>query len=214
MAIARSHFARKICLPLGILAVVAIAFFAYDAATAPLPEGFPPPTPEGKIEVKHYPAYRSATVRYSGELSMAANRAFDPLYRHISSNNISMTAPVETRYPVSTLEANQTSTPDERGEALVSFLYRSTDIYPDEISQNIQVEDIPPMTVISLGLNGSYDYSSYQQNIQRLREWLAQHPEWTVVGSPRRFFYDAPYIPEPAKRSEIQIPIRRVEREG
>ena len=41
--------------------------------------------------------------------------------------------------------------------------------------------------------------------------WLAQHPEWTVVGSPRRFFYDAPYIPEPAKRSEIQIPIRRVD---
>ncbi|MEQ8961115.1 MAG: heme-binding protein [Coleofasciculus sp. C2-GNP5-27] len=202
---------KHLLLPLGILAVVAIAFFAYDAATAPLPEGFPPPTSEGKIEVKHYPAYRSATVRYSGELSMAANRAFDPLYRHISSNNISMTAPVETRYPVSTLEANQMGTPDEQGEALVSFLYRSTDIYPDEISQNIQVEDIPPMTVVSLGLKGSYDYSSYQQNIQRLREWLAQHPEWTVVGAPRRFFYDAPYVPEPAKRSEIQIPIRRVE---
>ncbi|EDX70729.1 hypothetical protein MC7420_8157 [Coleofasciculus chthonoplastes PCC 7420] len=146
---------KHLLLPLGILAVVAIAFFAYDAATAPLPEGFPPPTPDGKIEVKQYPAYRSATVRYSGELSMAANRAFDPLYRHISSNNISMTAPVETRYPVSTLEANQMGTPDEQGEALVSFLYRSTDIYPDEISQNIQVEDIPPMTVLSLGLKGS-----------------------------------------------------------
>jgi effector-binding domain-containing protein len=205
---------KNLLLPLGILAVVAIAFFAYDAATAPLPEGFPPPTPEGKIEVKHYPAYRSATVRYSGELSMAANRAFDPLYRHISSNNISMTAPVETRYPVSTLEANPMGTPDEQGEALVSFLYRNTDIYPDEISQNIEVEDIPSMTVVSLGLKGSYDYSSYQKNIERLREWLAQHPEWTVVGSPRRFFYDAPYVPEPAKRSEIQIPIRRVERES
>lgn len=202
---------KNLLLPLGILAVVAIAFFAYDAATAPLPEGFPPPTPDGKIEVKQYPAYRSATVRYSGELSMAANRAFDPLYRHISSNNISMTAPVETRYPVSTLEANEMSTPDEQGEALVSFLYRSTDIYPDEISQNIQVEDIPPMTVLSLGLKGSYDYSSYQKSIERLREWLAQHPEWTVVGSPRRFFYDGPYVPEPAKRSEIQIPIRWVE---
>jgi hypothetical protein len=176
-----------------------------------LPEGFPPPTSEGQIEVKQYPAYRSATVRYSGELSMAANRAFDPLYRHISSNNISMTAPVETRYPVSTLEASEIGARDERGEALVSFLYRSTDIYPQQIAQNIQVEDIAPMTVVSLGLKGSYDYSSYQKNIERLREWLAQHPEWTVVGSPRRFFYDAPYVPEPAKRSEIQIPIRRVD---
>jgi hypothetical protein len=98
---------ENLLLPVGILAVVAIAFFAYSATAAPLPEGFPPPTPEGQIEVKQYPAYRSATVRYSGELSMAANRAFDPLYRHISSNNISMTAPVETRYPVNTLEAGE-----------------------------------------------------------------------------------------------------------
>ena len=202
---------ENLLLPIGVLAVVAIAFFAYSATAAPLPEGFPPPTPEGNIEVKQYPTYRAATVRYSGELSMAANRAFDPLYRHISSNNISMTAPVETRYPVSTLEASEMGAPDELGEALVSFLYRSTDIYPSEIAQNIQVEDIAPMTVVSLGLKGSYDFSSYKKNIERLREWLAQHPEYTVVGSPRRFFYDAPYVPEPAKRSEIQIPIRRVD---
>ncbi len=202
---------ENILLPVGILAVVAIAFFAYSAAAAPLPEGFPPPTQQGKIEVKQYPAYRAATVRYSGELSQAANRAFNPLYRHISSNNISMTAPVEARYPVSTLEAGEIGTPDERGEALVSFLYRSTDVYPQEIAQDIQVEDIAPMTVLSLGLKGSYDYSSYQKNIERLREWLAQHPEWTVVGSPRRFFYDAPYVPEPLKQSEIQVPIRRVD---
>jgi hypothetical protein len=202
---------ENLLLPVGIWQLLRSHFSPTVLPAAPLPEGFPPPTPEGQIEVKQYPAYRSATVRYSGELSMAANRAFDPLYRHISSNNISMTAPVETRYPVSTLEASEMGAPDERGEALVSFLYRSTDIYPSEIAQNIQVEDIAPMTVVSLGLKGSYDYSSYQKNIERLREWLAQHPEWTVVGSPRRFFYDAPYVPEPAKRSEIQIPIRRVD---
>jgi len=47
---------ENLLLPLGILAVVAIAFFAYSATAAPLPEGFPPPTPEGQIEVKQYPA--------------------------------------------------------------------------------------------------------------------------------------------------------------
>jgi len=50
------------------------------------------------------------------------------LYRHISSNNIGMTAPVETRYPVSTLEAGEMGAPNERGDK-VSFLYRNTDIY-------------------------------------------------------------------------------------
>ena len=56
---------ENLLLPLGILAVVAIAFFAYSATAAPLPEGFPPPTLEGQIEVKQYPAYLSATFRYS-----------------------------------------------------------------------------------------------------------------------------------------------------
>lgn len=69
---------QNLLLPLGILAIAAIAFFAYSAAAAPLPQGFPPPTSESKIEIKHYPAYRCATVRYSGELSMAANTAFNP----------------------------------------------------------------------------------------------------------------------------------------
>ena len=199
---------QNLLLPLGILAIAAIAFFAYSAAAAPLPQGFPLPTQEGKIEIKQYPAYRCATVSYSGELSMAANSAFSPLYRHISSNNISMTAPVETRYPTSTLDAGEMGAPNERGEAKVSFLYRSTDVYPEQIAQNIQVEEIAPMTVVSLGLKGSYDYESYQQSIERLQDWLSQHSEYTVVGSPRRFFYDAPYIPEPLKRSEIQVPIR------
>ncbi|MGQ4648701.1 heme-binding protein [Lyngbya aestuarii] len=197
--------------PLGILAIAAIAIVTYNAMAAPLPEGFPPPTPEGEIEVKQYPTYRAATVRYTGELSQAASRAFDPLFQHISSNNISMTAPVETRYPDSTLDAAALGSLREHGEASVSFLYRSTDVYPKEIAQDIEVEEISPMTVVSLGLKGSYEYSSYQENIKRLRDWLTQHPGYTVVGSPRRFFYDSPYIPEPLKRSEIQIPIRQID---
>ena len=64
------------------------------------------------------------------------------------------------------------------------------------------------LDAFALGLKGSYDYKSYQQSIEQLQDWLAQHSEYTVVGPPRRFFYDAPYIPEPLKRSEIQVPIR------
>ncbi|MEA5498531.1 hypothetical protein VB834_28830 [Limnoraphis robusta Tam1] len=90
---------EKLLLPLGIVAIAAIALYAYNSAVAaPLPKGFPAPTEEGKIEVKVYPAYRSATVQYTGDLSEATFRAFDPLFRHISDNEISMTSPVETRY--------------------------------------------------------------------------------------------------------------------
>lgn len=198
---------NNLFLAVAILGLVAVGLgVAYSSAAAPLPDGFPAPTPDGKIEVKQYPAYRAATFGYQGELSQAANRSFSPLFNHISSNDISMTAPVETRYLTSTTgELNQ------QGTARVSFLYRNTDTYPDEIAANIEIEDIAPMTVVSLGLQGSYTYQSYLDSLQKLQEWLDRHPEYRALGSPRRFFYDGPYIPDNFKRSEIQIPIELTE---
>lgn len=201
---------QTLLLPLGLLAIAAIGFGVYSAASAPLPEGFPPPTPAGLIEVKHYPAYRSGTVTYQGQLANAAESAFNPLFRHISSNNISMTAPVEARYPLSTLWVGKEGQPDEQGEAEVSFLYRSPDVNPKQIAQGIRVEDIAPMSVVSIGVQGNYSYVSYQQHVEQLRHWLAQHPDYKVVGPPRRFFYDSPFILDALKRSEIQVPIQKV----
>ena len=189
-------------LPLGIIAIAWLAFGIYQANSAPLPAGFPTPTGPDKIEIKQYPAYRAATYNYSGNLSEAGNQAFSSLFQHISNNNISMTAPVETRYPLSTLESNE-----KTGEATVSFLYRNTDIYPQEIADNITVEDIPAMTVVSLGLQGGYSYESYQQGVEKLKNWLLKNPSYQMVGQPRRLFYDGPYKPDATKRSEIQIPV-------
>lgn len=57
-----------------------------------------------------------------------------------------MTAPVETRYPTSTMTEDE-----DTGLAKVSFLYRSQDTLTKMIADNIVIEDIPPMTVVSLG---------------------------------------------------------------
>ncbi len=187
--------------------IIFIAFRVYSANSAPLPEGFPSPTAAGSIEVKTYPPYREATYLVQGNLARASQEAFYPLYQHISSNKISMTAPVEARYPNSTLEGLDGA--NEKGEARVSFLYRNTKVYPKEIVENIKIEDIPAMTVVSLGCRGDYSYQSYQDGIAQLKEWLKKNPEYHVVGLPRRFFYDGPYIPDPLKRSEIQIPISK-----
>ncbi|MBW4460642.1 MAG: heme-binding protein [Nodosilinea sp. WJT8-NPBG4] len=188
-----------------VIGVGALLFWAYSAASAPLPAGFPPPTADGEIEIKQYPDYRAATVQVTGNLANAPSQGFSPLFRHISSNDISMTAPVETRYPTATLEAGAVV----EGDASVSFLYRSLDIVPQEISQNVQVEDIPPMTVVSVGVRGGYGYEVYTSGIQQLKAWLAAHPEYAVAGPPRRFFYDGPYVPDVLKRSDIQIPVRQ-----
>ncbi len=187
------------------LGVGALLFGAYGTASAPLPDGFPAPTADGTIEIKQYPEYRAATVQIAGDLGSASSRAFSPLFRHISSNDISMTAPVEARYPSATLQEGAPT----QGDAAVSFLYRSPDIVPKAVEGNVQIEDLPPMTALSLGVRGGYDYESYVRGVRQLQGWLAQHPEYGVVGPPRRFFYDGPYVPDFLKRSDIQIPVER-----
>jgi SOUL heme-binding protein len=199
---------QTILIIVGLLAIPIVGFMAYSAASAPLPDGFPPPTSAGKIEIKQYPAYRSGTYTYRGKLSQAANESFDPLFKHISSNGISMTAPVEARYPSITLEELPTSSPDKVGQAEVSFLYRNQDIQPKQIAEGIKVENHPSITVVSIGVSGPYTYAGYQENLARLRDWLAKHPSYVANGLPRRFFYDSPFTPDAFKRSEVQIPIQ------
>jgi SOUL heme-binding protein len=181
-----------------------LTFFAIkETMSAPLPVGFPNPTAHNQIEVKQYPAYRSGTYTYEGNLSNATSYAFNPLFRHISSNNISMTAPVEARYPMDSIDR-----PIQTGKAKVSFLYNNSEVQPQQVERDIQVEDHPPMLVVSLGVQGAYGYGSYQENVTRLNQWLSQHSEYEIAGEPREFLYDSPYTPSPLKRREVQIPIR------
>ncbi len=191
----------------GAIAIPLTFFAVKKAMSAPLPVGFPAPTAADIIEVKQYPAYRSGTYSYEGNLSDATSYAFNPLFRHISSNNIAMTTPVEARYPSATLE-QPSDRPLRSGKAKVSFLYNNNGISPQQIAQDIEVEDHPPMLVVSLGVQGAYGYNSLQSHIAKLKAWLANHPEYEIVGEPREFLYDSPYTPAPLKRREVQIPIR------
>lgn len=165
---------------------------------ATFPEGFPPPTPVGVIEVKQYPAYRGITYLHQGDLTQATRQAFNPLFQHISSNNIAMTTPVEARYLQEFEGQNQ---------AEVSFLYSRPEITPQQIQSDVNVTDTPTMKVLSIGIQGAYTWESYQVHLQRLKNWLKQHPEYEIVGSPRRLFYNSPMTPENVKYSEVQIPI-------
>jgi hypothetical protein len=172
---------------------------------AELPKGFPAPTPPEVIEIKQYPPYRSATVRLEGMLAGATSAAFNPLFAHISSNGIAMTSPVEARYP--TLELAE---PQMVGQAEVSFLYGSQEIAPGQTAQGVFVEDHPAMMVLSLGLTGEYSWERFQEGVQQLRTWLAEHPDYQLCGSARRFLYDSPFTEANRKRSEVQIPVQLV----
>ncbi|MGF1494659.1 MAG: heme-binding protein [Microcoleaceae cyanobacterium] len=164
-----------------------------------LPVGFPQPTTIGVIEIKSYPDYRGVTYTHGGDLARATGVAFNSLFQHIQSNNISMTTPVEARY--FNEETNQSA------YAEVSFLYARPEINPDQVQPNVAVTDTPSMTVVSIGIQGAYTWDSYKVHLEKLEDWLATHPEYQVVGPPRRLFYHSPMTPEAMKYSEVQIPV-------
>ncbi len=166
---------------------------------AGLPIGFPPPTEHGIIELKFYPEYRAVTYPHTGQPQYATQAAFDPLYRHISSNQIAMTTPVEARYF------------EESTIVEVSFLYPNSNINPQTINPNVKVTDYPSMKVISAGIQGAYSWENYQIHLQKLQNWLTEHPEYEIAGPARRLLYNSPMTPESIKSSEVQIPVRLVE---
>jgi SOUL heme-binding protein len=196
----------KLLIILGIIGIISVPFaflMVTKAMSAPLPSGFPSPTVHDQIEVKRYPAYRSGTYKFEGNLNEATNLSFNPLFRHISSNNISMTAPVEARYPISSIDQ-----PIKTGTAKISFLYNNSEVNPQQVAQDIEVEDHAAMLVVSLGVQGKYGYQNFQAHIAKLKLWLTTHPEYEIAGEPREFLYDSPFTPDPLKRREVQIPIR------
>ncbi|MEL7037877.1 MAG: heme-binding protein [Cyanobacteria bacterium J06592_8] len=161
-----------------------------------LPEGFPEPTQAGVVEIKSYPAYRGVTYSHAGDITQATKEAFNPLFQHISSNNIAMTTPVEARYK-------------DASQADVSFLYSSPQISPQQVQANVEVVDTQEMMVVSIGIQGAYTWESYETHLQKLQDWLQQYPEYQVVGVPRRLFYNSPMTPESLKYSEVQIPVQK-----
>ena len=162
---------------------------------ATLPEGFPAAGPVNEVIVKTYPAHRLARVRAEG----GNNSMFMKLFNHIKRNEIAMTAPVEMSWPAVGKEP----------EAM-AFLYgKATLGHPgaDPNDPQVIIEDIPEITVASIGLRGGYDKATLDRGGRQLEDWLAKAPAWRATGVRRTLAYNSPFVPGFAKYSEVQIPI-------
>lgn len=180
---------------------------------APLPEGYPRPTPPGAIELKHYPVVRRAEVTANAELmpELGSNMAFFPLFRHIQRRDIEMTSPVEMDYPAQMFPTLELPEQAEGDTWTMSFLYREVEQGPtgdDPRDQRVTVRDLPPMTMLSIGVTGPYGRSSVEPGFEKLLAWLAENPQWEIAGPVRVFHYNGPSVPNRLKWSEAQIPVR------
>ncbi len=157
---------------------------------ADLPRGFPTHTPVGFIEIKSFPTYR-----------LARGTGFFPLFMHIQRNGIAMTAPVEMEYSV-----------DDKGktrQANMAFLYGNTEIGDLGKKGNIEVMDVPPLTVVSLGVRGPTTDEAIEDGNRRLRAWIRDNPSYRKAGEMRMMGYNSPGVANQRRFFELQIPIEK-----
>jgi hypothetical protein len=172
---------------------------------ADLPAGFPPPGPVEKVIVKTYPAARAATVLATDVKGKGQDRLFMPLFNHIQKNNISMTSPVVMDFPPA--DAAQPATPP----IAMSFVYATTQTSQTGRDGIVSVHDMAPLTVLSVGVRGSYDAVRFNQGMKLINQYLAAHPgTFTIAGPPRFLGYNSPFVPWFMKFGEVQLPVREV----
>ena len=160
---------------------------------AALPEGFPDSTPVGGIETKRYPAYRMVRTQ-------AGRAAFWSLFRHISANDIAMTAPVEM-----TLAEDQGA----MREVDMAFLYGSPALGTPGDAGAVEVLDVEPRLVASIGCRGNNSPAAVATARHRLDTWLTGRPDLIVVGEPRVMAYNSPMVRADRRTFEVQIPVLR-----
>lgn len=164
---------------------------------APLPAGFPQPTPVGEIRVQRYPKYRLART----DMTLIEGRAFWTLFNHIKQRDIAMTAPVEMSYK-----------PGKDGtlkKSSMAFLYRNTDQGRIEVDGDVAVVDVPAQLAVGIGLRGDPTKEKVNDAKRRLDDWLRAHQdEYEATGTVRVLGYNSPFVADEKKFTEVQIPVR------
>jgi hypothetical protein len=150
-------------------------------------------TPVGEIEILELPA-RIALEASSDDHYFAENNGlFRKLFGYISKHDLAMTTPVEA---------------DINPGKMRFFVGEQDAEKPRPSTSAVTVRELEPMTVLAIGIRGSYSEENFTENKTVLLNWLKEHPDYKQAGSPYAVYWDGPFIPWFLKRSEIHLPIR------
>lgn len=153
-------------------------------------------TDVGAIEIKTIPAARLLASQSDKTYFEADNGLFRPLFRYIQANDIAMTTPVEAAI-----------------EPGIMYFYVGSDYTDLELKETDEVTiiELPERTVLSLGVRGGYSAKNFEKAQIKLLAHLAEQDEWVETGAARAIYWNSPFMPGIFKRSEIHIPVERVE---
>jgi hypothetical protein len=184
----------------GIAGCVRVSGGTWYVRSAPVPENWPELTPVGEVQVKAYPVYRAAVVADVDIAGAGMRPMFMELFRHIQSNKIAMTAPVEMGY-----DDGAAGTP--RMESM-AFLYRTKDQGGVGDAGAVRVRDFEPQLYASIGVRGDYTGRNFEKGLSGLMSWLDANADHVQpLGPPRYLGYNGPFVPKFMRYGEVQIPI-------
>ena len=148
------------------------------------------------FEILNFSSCVVADVIVSGDVSSAGSQGFRPLFNYISSNQISMTAPV--------LE-EEISSEKWRVSFVMPHGSKSEDL-PAPQDSVVTLRELPSHRAAVLRFHGRTTQKIVLEQEAKLLKLLSTHG-FTVAGKARIARFDPPWMPPFARHNEVIIPI-------
>jgi len=150
-------------------------------------------TPVGEIKILELPARIALEATSDNHYFAENNGLFRKLFGYISKHDLAMTTPVEA---------------DIDPGKMRFFVGEEDAEKPRPSTSAVTVRDLEPMTVVAIGIRGSYSEENFSENKTALLNWLKETPDYEQAGSAYAVYWDGPFVPWFLKRSEIHLPIQ------
>ncbi len=152
-------------------------------------------------ELRKYVRCTVADITMTGEPERVGTRAFGPLVRYISAQQLAMTAPV--------LQAEA----GDKQQWTVSFVLpggKAAEEYPLPDDVQVTLREIPEHYAMAASWSGRWTYRSVEEHARALTERISTEG-MVVAGPPVWARYDPPWKPWFLRRNEVLIEVRTAE---
>ena len=124
-------------------------------------------TPVGQIKILKLPARIALEASCDDHYFAENNGLFRKLFGYISNHDLAMTTPVEA---------------DINPGKMRFFVGKMDAEKPRPNTSTVTVRDLEPMTVVAIGVRGSYSEENFKENKTALLDWLKENPDYEQAG--------------------------------
>ena len=150
-------------------------------------------TPVGEIKIIQLPERIAMEAKSGGPYFQSDNGLFRKLFRYISTNDVSMTTPVEA---------------DINPGKMRFFVGAKDKVKNISSTKEVEVKTIEPLKVLAIGVRGSYSMKRFMENREKLVQWLDKDKKYELAGEAYAVYWDGPFVLGFFKRSEVHVPIK------